>query len=140
MVVNGSKMRTKSEYKLIRWILVLAGIFALPNSASAQGVSIQGHVTDPQGNVVIHAEVTLASSENKNVAVKEFRFALLHTFANGRMSLGMNLLIASGYAGQTTEVLALPGEFAPLERVVGVRLPSYVSLSYTYRFRSRQAP
>jgi hypothetical protein len=74
------------------------------------------------------------------VAVKEFRFALLHTFADGRMSLGMNLLIASGYTGQTTEVLALPGEFAPFERVVGVRLPSYVSLSYTYRFRSRQAP
>jgi Carboxypeptidase regulatory-like domain len=74
------------------------------------------------------------------VAVKEFRFALLHTFVDGRMSLGMNLLIASGYTGQTTEVLALPGEFAPFERVVGVRLPSYVSLSYTYRFRSRQAP
>ena len=74
------------------------------------------------------------------VAVKEFRFALLHTLADGRMSLGMNLLIASGYTGQTTEVLALPGEFAPFERVVGLRLPSYVSLSYTYRFRSRQAP
>ena len=56
------------------------------------------------------------------------------------MSLGMNLLIASGYTGQTTEVLALPSEFAPFERVVGVRLPSYVSLSCTYRFRSQQAP
>jgi hypothetical protein len=65
--MNGGKMRTKGEYTLIRWILVLAGIFALPNSASAQGVSIQGHVTDPQGNVVIHAAVTLASSENKIV-------------------------------------------------------------------------
>jgi hypothetical protein len=74
------------------------------------------------------------------VAVKEFRFALLHTFADGRMSLGMNLLIASGYTGQTTEVLALPDESAPFERVVGVRLPSYISLSYTYRFPSRQAP
>ncbi len=61
MAVNGGKMRTKGEYTLIRWILVLAGIFALPNSASAQGVSIQGHVTDPQGNVVIYAAVTLAS-------------------------------------------------------------------------------
>jgi len=74
------------------------------------------------------------------VPVKEFRFALLRTFADERMSLGMNVLIASGYTGQTTEVLALPGEFAPFERVVGVRLRSYVSLSYTYRFRSRQAP
>jgi hypothetical protein len=73
------------------------------------------------------------------VPVKEVRFALLRTFADGRMSLGMNLLIA-GYTGQTTEVLALPDESAPFERVVGVRLPSYVSLSYTYRFRTRQAP
>jgi hypothetical protein len=69
------------------------------------------------------------------VPVKEFRFALLRPFADGRMSLGMNLFIASGYTGQTTETFALLGESAPFERVVGVRLPSYVSLSYTYHFR-----
>ena len=62
-----AKCERKVNTQLIRWILVLAGIFALPNSASAQGVSIQGHVTDPQGNVVIHAALTLASSENKIV-------------------------------------------------------------------------
>jgi hypothetical protein len=72
--------------------------------------------------------------------VKEFRFALLRPFVDGKMSLGMNLFIASGYTGQTTEVLALGGDAAPFERIVGVRLPSYVSLSYTYRFRSRQIP
>ena len=60
-------MRTKAEYTLVRWILVLAGVFALPNSASAQGISIQGHVTDPQGDVVIHAAVSLVSFENKSV-------------------------------------------------------------------------
>jgi len=46
-------------------------------------------------------------------------------------------MIASGYTGQTTEVLALPDEPAPFERVVGVRLPSYVSASFTYHLRRR---
>jgi hypothetical protein len=54
------------------------------------------------------------------------------------MDLGVNFLIANGYTGQTTEVLALPDDAAPFERVVGVRLPSYISLSYTYRFQPRQ--
>lgn len=72
------------------------------------------------------------------VPVKELRFALLRPFANGRMSLGMNLFVASGYSGQTTEVLALPGESVPFEQIVGVRLPTYISVSYTYRFRPRQ--
>jgi hypothetical protein len=53
------------------------------------------------------------------------------------MDLGVNFLIANGYTGQTTEVLALPDDAAPFERVVGVRLPSYVSVSYTYRFQPR---
>jgi Carboxypeptidase regulatory-like domain len=74
------------------------------------------------------------------VPVKEFRLALFRPFADGRMSMGMNLFIASGYSGQTTETFALPHESAPFERIVGVRLPSYVSLSYTYRFRLRQSP
>ena len=73
------------------------------------------------------------------VAVKEFRLALFRSFADGRMGLGMNLFIGGGYTGQTTETFALPDEPVPFERIVGVRLPSYVSLSYTYRFRSRQA-
>ena len=72
------------------------------------------------------------------VPVKEFRGALVRSFIRNRMDLGLNFLIASGYTGQTTEVLALPGEDAASERVVGVYLPSYVSLSYTYRFRPRQ--
>lgn len=50
---------------------------------------------------------------------------------------GVNFLIASGYTGQTTEVLARPTDAAPFERVVGVYLPSYVSLSFTYHFRPR---
>ena len=74
------------------------------------------------------------------VPVKEFRGALLRSFFSRRMDLGVNFLIASGYTGQTTEVLALPGEANPFERVTGVYLPSYFSLSYTYHFRPRSTP
>jgi hypothetical protein len=67
------------------------------------------------------------------VPLREFRGALMRQFGD-RFQAGANFLIASGYTGQTTEVLALPGEGDPFERVVGVRLPSYASLSFTYRF------
>jgi hypothetical protein len=66
--------------------------------------------------------------------VREFRGALSRPFANGKVQAGVNFLIASGYTGQTTEVLAPAGEGDPFERVVGVRLPSYISASVTYRF------
>jgi hypothetical protein len=48
------------------------------------------------------------------------------------MSVGANFLLASGYTGQTTETLAIPTDSSPLERVVGVPLKSYISLSWTY--------
>jgi hypothetical protein len=70
-----------------------------------------------------------------SVPVREFRGALVRPFRNGKMTAGINFLIANGYTGQTTEVLALSGEGEPFERVVGVRAPSYVTASYTYRFR-----
>ncbi len=73
------------------------------------------------------------------VPTTEVRGALLRSFRRGRMDLGVNFLIANGYTGQTTEVLALPDDPAAFERAVGVRLPSYVSVSYTYRFQQRQA-
>jgi hypothetical protein len=46
------------------------------------------------------------------------------------VDIGMNFLIASGYTGQTTE------NFYPFEiqEVVGVRIPSYASVTFTYRF------
>jgi Carboxypeptidase regulatory-like domain len=74
------------------------------------------------------------------VPVKEFRLAIVRSFEGGRLSAGMNLLVARGYTGQTTEVLALPDEAAPFERVVGVRLPSYVGFSFSYRFGTRRTP
>jgi len=73
-----------------------------------------------------------------SVPVREFRGALLRSFLNERMDVGVNYMIASGYTGQTTEVLAVAGQNEPFEQVTGVRVPSYVSLSWTYRFRRRR--
>ena len=62
-----------------------------------------------------------------SVPLREFRGALSRPFLNGRVQAGVNFLIASGFTGQTTEIVGF-------ERVVGVRLPSYASASVTYRF------
>ena len=51
------------------------------------------------------------------------------------MSIAANFLIAHGYTGQTTELLAYPVGTEPVEQVVGVPLKSYVSLSLTCYFR-----
>jgi len=64
-----------------------------------------------------------------------FLMAVLRPFLENRMSLAANFLIASGYTGQTTEVLAYPPETQAMEQVVGVPLKSYVSASWTYYFR-----
>ena len=69
-----------------------------------------------------------------SVPIKEFRGALVRGFDNGKIEAGVHFQIASGYTGQTTEFLALPGESDPAERVVGVYLPSYATLSASYRF------
>ncbi len=72
-----------------------------------------------------------ANAECTGVPVKEFRAALTRPFFKGRMDAGLNMLIASGYTGQTTE------DFYPqtvIQEIVGVRIPSYASLSLTYRF------
>jgi hypothetical protein len=70
------------------------------------------------------------------VPVREIRGALARRLS-GRIDAGLNFQIASGYTGQTTEVLALPGESDALERVVGVRLASYASAAVTWRFGRR---
>jgi len=68
-----------------------------------------------------------------SVPVREFRGALARQFGS-RLETGINFLFASGFTGQTTEVLALPDEPSPFERVVGVRVPCSVALSLSYRF------
>jgi hypothetical protein len=69
------------------------------------------------------------------VPVREFRFSLLRSFRDGQMDLGLNSLLASGYTGQTVETLQLAGDTTPVDRIVGVPLKSYVSLSWVYNFR-----
>ena len=68
------------------------------------------------------------NAECVGTAVKEFRGALVRRLSD-RLDAGLNFLIARGYTGQTTE------NFYPsnIQKVVGVRLPSYASLSFTYR-------
>ena len=67
-----------------------------------------------------------------SVPVREIRGALTRSFGD-RLEAGINFVLASGYAGQTTEILALPGDPAPFERITGVHLPSFAALSVRYR-------
>jgi hypothetical protein len=70
------------------------------------------------------------NAECTGTPVKEFRGAVVRPFLGGRLTAAINFLIASGYTGQTTE------NFFPsdIQEVVGVRIPSYASLSLTYSF------
>jgi hypothetical protein len=73
---------------------------------------------------------TNLNAECTGTPVKEFRGAVVRPFVNGRLTAGVNFLIASGYTGQTTE------NFYPsdIQEVVGVRIPSCASVTLTYRF------
>jgi hypothetical protein len=74
------------------------------------------------------------NAECVGTSVKEFRGALIRPFLDGQLDAGLNFLISRGYTGQATE------NFYPsaMQEVVGVRTPSYASVSFTYRFgRSR---
>jgi hypothetical protein len=72
--------------------------------------------------------------------LKQFRAAVMRSFSGGRLDAGVNFLIAGGYTGQTTEVLALPSDPAPFARVVGVRLASYIGASVVYHFGISRIP
>src|ERR1700733_13419917 len=76
------------------------------------------------------------NAECTGTPVKEFRVALVRPFLKGRVDAGVNFLIASGYSGQTTE------NFYPsdIQEVVGVRIPSYASVTLTYRFGRQAVP
>lgn len=71
-----------------------------------------------------------ANAQCTGTPVKEFRAAVIRPFINGKLNVGVNMLIASGYTGQTTE------NFYPsaVQEVVGVRIPSYASLTLSYKF------
>jgi hypothetical protein len=75
---------------------------------------------------------------------REFRLAVARAFRDGKINLGVNMMFARGYTGQTIANFAadykpgysatLPVSENPTAEVVGVRIPSYVSVSFTYRF------
>jgi len=69
------------------------------------------------------------------VPVTEVRGALRRPFLENRLSVGVNFLIARGYAGQPTETIATQPAPCPIECVVGVPLKSYASISWTYCFK-----
>jgi len=78
----------------------------------------------------------MLTNECTGIPVKEFRGAVVRPFLNGRLDAGVNFLMASGYSGQTTENF----EPSQIQEVVGVRIPSYASVSLTYRFGRSVAP
>jgi hypothetical protein len=65
-------------------------------------------------------------------------------FLEGKINVGVNVMVARGYTGQTVENFALdhqagyvgplPVPENPVAEVVGVRIPSYASVNLTYRF------
>jgi hypothetical protein len=76
------------------------------------------------------------NAECTGVAVEEFRGALVRPFMNNRLDIGVNFLVAHGYSGQTTENFGP----SPIQEIVGVRIPSYASISLTYKFGRSTAP
>jgi hypothetical protein len=71
-----------------------------------------------------------------SVPVREMRGSIVRSFTSGRIEAGLNFLIASGYSGQTVETIS-SGKLEGPEQVVGVRLPSFIGASLSYRFRQR---
>jgi hypothetical protein len=75
---------------------------------------------------------------------REFRLAVARPFLEGKINVGVNVMVARGYTGQTVENFALdhqagyvgplPVPENPVAEVVGVRIPSYASVNLTYRF------
>jgi hypothetical protein len=96
------------------------------------------------GNGCHESNPTDLDSYCQGVPNKEFRLAVARPFLAGRINVGINMMIARGYTGQTTETFAtdyrpgyvgpLPVPDNPIAEVVGVRIPSYASVNFTYTF------
>lgn len=65
----------------------------------------------------------------------EVRMGLYHSWLDGRLTAGLQGQLSQGFSGQTTEMLALPGEAAAFERAVGVPAASFASASLTWQPR-----
>jgi len=57
---------------------------------------------------------------------------LTRSFCGELFEAGVHFLLASGYTGQTLEILQLSNETLPIGRVVGVRNQSYAGISFIY--------
>ena len=68
--------------------------------------------------------------------VKELRGAVVRPFMDGLLSAGVNFLFASGFTGQTTE----NSYASDVQEIVGVRIPSYASITFTYHLGHASAP
>ena len=71
------------------------------------------------------------------IPVREIRLNFQKAFGEGRWLASLNGELANGTTGQTLETFALPGERNPFERIVGVPLRSYGSVSLAYQFGPR---
>jgi hypothetical protein len=71
------------------------------------------------------------TSECTGTSVGEFRAAAVRSFLKDRLDLGINVSVAHGYTGQTTESF-FPSD---IQTVVGVRIPAYACVNVTYKFR-----
>lgn len=69
------------------------------------------------------------------IPVREIHCSISRPFSNGLFDAGIYFLLASGYTGQTLGTLRLPDEYTPVERIVGVRKPSYVGITISYHSR-----
>jgi hypothetical protein len=67
-------------------------------------------------------------------SVHEIRTSLIRSFGDQRLDVGVNAVHGHGYTGQTVETLLGFGEDHVGQRVVGVPMKSYFSLSLTYYF------
>ncbi len=80
----------------------------------------------------------------RGVPNEEFRLAITRPFLEGKINAGINLMMAHGYTGQTVENFStnyspgyigpLPVPANPVAEVVGVRMPSYATVNFTYNF------
>jgi hypothetical protein len=106
---------------------LLGAIQKLPFGLEAQG-ELEYVGTKPLGTGCLPNP----NAECTGTPVKEFRAGVIRPFQDGRLILGVNLLFASGFAGQTVE------NFFPSDNneVVGVRIPAHASITFTYRLRA----
>src|ERR1700722_16014248 len=110
---------------------VLAAIQKLPFRLQARG-EFEHVAAKPLGTGCTPGNL---NAECIGVPVKEFRGAVMRPL-NSRLDVGVNFLLAGGYSGQTTENF----EPSQIQEIVGVRIPSYASLSLTYKFGRSQTP